>query len=41
MSRNVRVAGALHEGGESIGEHRFVLFTAWSAAFLIFNRVTT
>jgi heme a synthase len=36
MSRNVRVAGSLHEEGENIGLHRFALFTACSTAFLIF-----
>jgi cytochrome c oxidase assembly protein subunit 15 len=36
MSRNVRVAGSLHEGGENIGLHRLALFTACSTAFLIF-----
>jgi len=36
MSRNVRVAGSLHEGGENVGLHRFALFTACSTAFLIF-----
>jgi hypothetical protein len=36
MSRNVRVAGSLHEEGETNGLHRFALFTACSAAFLIF-----
>jgi hypothetical protein len=35
MSRNVRVAGSLHEGGD-IGVGRFALFTACSTAFLIF-----
>ena len=36
MSRNVRVAGSLYEGGENLGLHRFALFTACSTAFLIF-----
>jgi hypothetical protein len=36
MSRNVRVAGSLHEGGENVGLYRFALFTACSTAFLIF-----
>ncbi|HET9217045.1 MAG TPA: COX15/CtaA family protein [Terriglobia bacterium] len=36
MSRNVRVAGSLHEEGENVGLHRFALFTACSTAFLIF-----
>ena len=36
MSRNVRVAGSLHEGGENIGLHRFALFTACCTAFLTF-----
>jgi hypothetical protein len=36
MSRNVRVAGSLHEEGENSGLHRFALFTACSTAFLIF-----
>jgi hypothetical protein len=36
MSRNVRVAGSLHEEGENLGLHRFALFTACSTAFLIF-----
>lgn len=36
MSRNVRVAGALHEEGENIGLHRFALFTACCTALLIF-----
>jgi cytochrome c oxidase assembly protein subunit 15 len=36
MSRNVHVAGSLHEEGENIGLHRFALFTACSTAFLIF-----
>jgi len=36
MSRNARVAGSLHEGGENVGLHRFALFTACSTAFLIF-----
>jgi hypothetical protein len=36
MSRNVRVAGSLHEEGENIALHRFALFTACSTAFLIF-----
>jgi hypothetical protein len=36
MSRNVRVAGSLHEEGENIRLHRFALFTACSTAFLIF-----
>jgi hypothetical protein len=35
MSRNVRVAGSLHEGGENLGL-RFALFTACSTASLIF-----
>ena len=35
MSRNVRVAGSLHEEGEILGL-RFALFTACSTAFLIF-----
>jgi heme a synthase len=36
MSRNVRVAGSLHEEGGNIGLHRFALLTACSTAFLIF-----
>jgi len=36
MSRSVRVAGALYEGGENTGLHRFALFTACCTAFLIF-----
>jgi len=36
MSRNARVADALHEEGENIGLHRFALFTACCTAFLIF-----
>jgi heme a synthase len=36
MSRNVRVAGSLHEEGGNVGLHRFALFTACSTAFLIF-----
>jgi cytochrome c oxidase assembly protein subunit 15 len=36
MSRSVRVADSLHEGGENIGLHRFALFTACCTAFLIF-----
>jgi len=36
MSRSVRVAGTLYEGGENIGLHRFALFTACCIAFLIF-----
>src|SRR5262245_11423330 len=36
MSRNVRVAGSLHEEGVNVGLHRFALFTACSTAFLIF-----
>jgi cytochrome c oxidase assembly protein subunit 15 len=36
MSRNVRVAGSLHEEGENVGLHRFALFTACSTAFLTF-----
>jgi hypothetical protein len=36
MSRNVRVAGSLHEEGDNVGLHRFALFTACSTAFLIF-----
>lgn len=36
MSRNVRVAGSLHEEGENVGLHRFALFTACSTALLIF-----
>ena len=36
MSRNVRVAGSLHEEGANRVVHRFALFTACSTAFLIF-----
>jgi len=36
MSRNVRVAGSLQGKGESVGLHRFALFTAGSTAVLIF-----
>jgi len=36
MSRSVRVAGTLVEGGENIGLHRFALFTVCCTAFLIF-----
>jgi len=36
MSRNVRVAGSLHEESDNVGMHRFALFTACSTAFLIF-----
>jgi len=34
MSRNVRVAGSLHEEGENTGVHPVALFTACSTAFL-------
>jgi hypothetical protein len=36
MSRNVRVAGALLERGETNGMPGFALFTACSTSFLIF-----
>jgi hypothetical protein len=41
MSRNVRVAGSLHEEGETNGLHRFALFTACSTASLIFVGLVT
>jgi len=33
MSRNVRVAGSLHEEGVNLDLRRFALFTACSTAF--------
>jgi len=41
MSRNVRVAGLLHEEGESVESQRFVLFTACSTAFPIHTFIMT
>ena len=40
MSRNVRVAGSLHEEGENVELLRFALFTGCSTALLTFPEKT-